>query len=413
MMLSLWGAFAGLTLLALLFVCWPFFRNFKAVANPSVNAERIDIFEQRQQELADDLALERISEQSYSESLLELKRRLLNDLSPEQQLQSRGNNRILALTGASFVVLLSAVFYYFTGNQAQLSGWEKAMKELPTLGERAVMGKGEPLDANERQALVLGLRTRLAQDGDDAVAWLMLGRVAMTLNDYEMAMQAFDKVLWMDPENISAKVSYAQSLLVQGDESGMTQAAKLLSQVLQVQPQNLDAISMLALIAYERKDWLEAKSAFELILSTMTESDPRYTMVAQRITEIEARIAQTQEVAPAHQISVSVSIAQQVADRIPLNSVLFVFAKAASGPPMPLAVKRFEEFSLPLTVTLSEADAMMAQLSLTQFDQIQVFARISKDGDVAVDLGELEGKSAVFNHQEQQQVDVVINTLIQ
>ncbi len=412
-MLSLWGAFAGLTLLALLFVCWPFIRNFKAVANPSVNAERIDIFEQRQQELADDVALERISEQSYNESLLELKRRLLNDLSPEQQLQSRGNNRILALTGASFVVLLSAVFYYFTGNQAQLAGWEKAMQELPALGERAVMGKGEPLDANERQALLLGLRTRLAQDGDDAVAWLMLGRVAMTLNDYEMAMQAFDKVLVMDPENISAKVSYAQSLLVQGDDSGMNQAAKLLSQVLQVQPQNIDAISMLALIAYERKDWLEAKSAFELILSTMNESDPRHAMVAQRIAEIDARMAQSDDAEPMHQVTVSVSIAEPVADRIPLNSVLFVFAKAASGPPMPLAVKRFEEFSLPLTVTLSEADAMMAELSLTQFDQIQVFARISKDGDVAVDLGELEGKSAVFNHQEQQQVDVVINTLIQ
>lgn len=412
-MVSLWGAFAALIVMALLFVCWPFFRTFRAATNPSVNAERIDIFEQRQQELADDLALQRISQQSFDESQLELKRRLLNDLAPEQQLQSRGNNRILALTGASFVILLSAIFYYFTGNQAQLSSWHQAMQELPELGERAVMGKGEPLDANERQALLLGLRTRLAQDGDDAVAWLMLGRVAMTLNDYEMAMQAFDKVLAMDPENVSAKVSYAQSLLVQGDDAGMNQAAKLLSQVLQVQPQNIDAISMLALIAYERKDWVEAKSAFELILATMTQSDPRYDMVAQRIAEIDSRMAQSQQQTPQHLLTVNVSIAENVQDRIPLNSVLFVFAKAAQGPPMPLAVKRFAEFSLPMTVTLSEADAMMAQLSLAQYEQIQVVARVSKDGDVAVDLGELEGKSTVINHREQQQVDVAINTLIQ
>ncbi|MFY8272860.1 c-type cytochrome biogenesis protein CcmI [Pseudoalteromonas sp. SSDWG2] len=412
-MLSLWGAFAVLLLLALLFVCWPFFRTFKDATNPSVNAERIDIFEQRQQELADDLALERISRTSYDESLLELKRRLLNELAPEQQLQSRGDNRILALVGAAFLILLSAIFYHFTGNQSQLSAWEKAMQELPSLGERAVLGKGEPLDANERQAFLLGLRTRLAQDGDDAVAWLMLGRVAMTINDYEMASQAFDKVLAMDPENISAKVSYAQALLVQGSEQGMNQAAKLLSQVLQVQPQNMDAISMLALIAYERKDWLEAKSAFELILATMTESDPRYAMIAQRIDEIDGRIAQAQNAQAVHQLSVNVTISEQVQDRIPLNSVLFVFAKAASGPPMPLAVQRFDTFTLPMTVTLSEADAMVAQLSLAEFEQIQVFARISKDGDVAVDLGELEGQSAVFNHQQQQQVDVEINTLIQ
>ncbi|MEM0515355.1 c-type cytochrome biogenesis protein CcmI [Pseudoalteromonas sp. YIC-827] len=412
-MLSLWGAFAALGFVALVFVCWPFFRRFESAANPSVNAERIDIFEQRQQELADDLALGRISQTSFNESLLELKRRLMNDLAPEQQLQSRGNNRILALTGASFLLLLSAVFYYFTGNQAQLQAWEQAMVELPELGERAVMGKGEPLDANERQALLLGLRTRLAQDGDDAVAWLMLGRVAMTLNDYEMAMQAFDKVLAMDPENISAKVSYAQSLLIKGDDMAMNQAAKLLSQVLQKQPQNIDAISMLALIAYERKDWAEAKSAFELILLTMNEQDSRYAMVSERIKEIDARLAQAQTSEPTHKVQVQVTLADEIADRIPLNAVLFVFAKAAEGPAMPLAVKRFEQFSLPMTVTLSEADAMMAQLSLQQFEQIQVIARISKDGDVAVDLGELEGKSQPFNRQQQPSVDVTIDTLIQ
>ncbi|WP_105190491.1 c-type cytochrome biogenesis protein CcmI [Pseudoalteromonas sp. T1lg48] len=412
-MLSLWGAFAALTIAALVFVCWPFFRRFESDVNPSVNAERIDIFEQRQQELADDLALGRISQTSFDESLLELKRRLLNDLAPEQQLQSRGNNRILALTGTAFLVLLSAVFYYFTGNQAQLKAWEQAMVELPELGERAVMGKGEPLDANERQALLLGLRTRLAQDGDDAVAWLMLGRVAMTLNDYEMAMQAFDKVLAMDPENLSAKVSYAQSLLIKGDEMAMNQAAKLLSQVLQVQPQNIDAISMLALIAYERKDWTEAKSAFELILATMTEQDPRYSMVSERIAEIDSRLAQEQNSEPTQQVQVQVTLAEEIADRIPHNAVLFVFAKAAEGPAMPLAVKRFEQFSLPMSVTLSEADAMMAQLSLQQFEQIQVIARISKDGDVAVALGELEGKSQPFNRLQQPSVNVTIDTLIQ
>ncbi|MBS3798846.1 c-type cytochrome biogenesis protein CcmI [Pseudoalteromonas sp. BDTF-M6] len=412
-MLSLWGAFAALAIAALVFVCWPFFRRFESDVNPSVNAERIDIFEQRQQELADDLALGRISQTSFDESLLELKRRLLNDLAPEQQLQSRGNNRILALTGTAFLVLLSAVFYYFTGNQAQLKAWEQAMVELPELGERAVMGKGEPLDANERQALLLGLRTRLAQDGDDAVAWLMLGRVAMTLNDYEMAMQAFDKVLAMDPENLSAKVSYAQSLLIKGDEMAMNQAAKLLSQVLQVQPQNIDAISMLALIAYERKDWTEAKSAFELILATMTEQDPRYAMVSERIAEIDSRLAQEQNSEPTHQVQVQVTLAEEIANRIPHNAVLFVFAKAAEGPAMPLAVKRFEQFSLPMSVTLSEADAMMAQLSLQQFEQIQVIARISKDGDVAVALGELEGKSQPFNRLQQPSVNVTIDTLIQ
>ncbi|WP_151172409.1 c-type cytochrome biogenesis protein CcmI [Pseudoalteromonas ruthenica] len=411
-MLTMWGGFAALIIIALVFVCWPFFRRFQAQSNSGVNAQRIDIFNQRQQELADELAMERISQSSFDESMVELKRRLLNDLSPEQQLHGRGNNRILALTGVLFVVVLSGVFYYFTGSYQQLKSWEQAIEQLPELGERAVMGKGEPLSANERQALLLGLRTRLAQDGDDAVAWLMLGRVAMTLDEFEMATQAFDKVLAMDPDNLGAKVGYAQALLVRGNDSSMTQAAKLLSQVLQQQPQNMDAISMLALIAYERQDWLEAKSAFELILSSMRQDDPRYAMVAQRIDEIEQRISQSQQ-SSGEEITVAVALADKVKDRIPHQAILFVYAKAASGPPMPLAVKRFSEFSLPMTVTLSQADAMMAELTLAQFEQVQIIARISKDGDVAIASGELQGQSGVIDQQQQKQVDVLIDTLIQ
>ena len=48
---------------------------------------------------------------------------------------------------------------------------------------------------------------------------------------------------------------------------------------------------------------------------------------------------------------------------------------------MPLAAKRLTVADLPTTVSLSDSDAMMPQLKLSAFDQVQLVARISRAGD--------------------------------
>ncbi len=161
-----------------------------------------------------------------------------------------------------------------TGNQQQISAWHDAMDNLAEYGERAVMQKGEPLSENELQAFALALRTKLSQTGDDEIAWMLLGRVAMSLNEFDMAQQSFDKALQMNPANMQVLISYSQVLLLEGSEASMTRAAGMLSKVLQEEPQNLDAISLLALIAYERKDWVQAKRRLKYYLPVWIKQIP-------------------------------------------------------------------------------------------------------------------------------------------
>ncbi|MEL7387230.1 MULTISPECIES: c-type cytochrome biogenesis protein CcmI [Pseudoalteromonas] len=419
-MALMWASFVLLTLIALLFVVVPFFKRERIQRlDHNANSELIRIYHQRLDELKTELDNQRIDAQMYDESVIEQKRRLLNELSPEKALNSKGNNRIFALTGAGFLIVLTAIFYGYTGSQQQIKGWHDAMANLKSYGERAVMQEGEPLTPNELQAFALALRTKLDQSGDDEVAWMLLGRVAMSLNEFDMAMQSFDKVLKMNPDNKQVLISYSQVLLMEGSDANMSRAATMLSRVLKAEPTNIDAISLLALIAYERKDWLQAKTAFEVLLASMQQNDPRYSMIAERIAEIDAHLNNEQQTtntelakASNSEISITVDLDPALVDSQPQNGTLFVFAKAASGPQMPLAVVKMTEYSFPLTVTLSDTNAMVDGLNLSSVDKIILTARLSKDATVVTSSGELEGKSDVLERANVKEYSLLINELI-
>ncbi len=412
----MWACFALLTLIALAFVMLPFLQKERVkTITHNANAELISIYEQRLVDLKTDLDNQRIDDANYSESIVELKRRLLNELSPEKSLISKGNNRIFALTGGAFVIALSGIFYSLTGSQQQISAWHDAMDNLTEYGERAVMQKGEQLTQNELQAFALALRTKLSRSGDDEMAWMLLGRVAMSLNEFDMAQQSFDKALRMNPDNKQVLISYSQILLLEGSEANMTRAAGMLSKVLNAEPTNLDAISLLALIAYERKDWPQAKAAFEVLLASMEKNDSRYGLISQRIADIELQMqseGSVMSVTKANSIAVTVNVASELIDKLPEKGTLFVFAKAANGSPMPIAAVKLTSYSFPVTVELNDSTAMVEGMNLSSAEDIIISARISLDDSVMPSSGELEGHSRSLKRESVSEYQLKIDTLI-
>ncbi|UOB72730.1 c-type cytochrome biogenesis protein CcmI [Pseudoalteromonas sp. APM04] len=415
-MILMWACFALLTLIALAFVMLPFLQKERVkTITHNANAELISIYEQRLVDLKTDLDNQRIDDANYSESIVELKRRLLNELSPEKSLISKGNNRIFALTGGAFVIALSGIFYSLTGSQQQISAWHDAMDNLTEYGERAVMQKGEQLTQNELQAFALALRTKLSRSGDDEMAWMLLGRVAMSLNEFDMAQQSFDKALRMNPDNKQVLISYSQILLLEGSEANMTRAAGMLSKVLNAEPTNLDAISLLALIAYERKDWPQAKAAFEVLLASMEKNDSRYGLISQRIADIELQMqseGSVMLVTKANSIAVTVNVASELINKLPEKGTLFVFAKAANGSPMPIAAVKLTSYSFPVTVELNDSTAMVEGMNLSSAEDIIISARISLDDSVMPSSGELEGHSGSLKRESVSEYQLKIDTLI-
>ena len=98
--------------------------------------------------------------------------------------------------------------------------------------------------------------------------------------------------------------------------------------------------------------------------------------------------------AAATALKVTVSLSPALARKVAPNDVVFVFARAASGPRMPLAIVRLHVKDLPTTVVLDDSQGMNPQMKLSSAPEVIVVARVSKSGMADVQDGDLEGVSA-------------------
>lgn len=430
-MLELYAVSALLMMVAALWLLSAFSVRNEQDQGPSQRKSQVAIFKQRLVELADERDTERLTEAQYQQALIETKMALRNELAPKTELVQGRAVKIYFWSAVLFLLTFTAVFYYVNGAHRQVKYWQDAVQALPELGKRALGNAGEPLSGQEMQQLALGLRTKLASDSSDPLAWLMLGQVAMTINDQEMALAALEQAYLRDPNRQFTVLSYAQALLLSGEQDKANKAAQLLAQVLQKDPANLDALSMLAYIAEQRGDLAEAKVAFEMLLSSLATDDPRRSVVQQRLSAVAEQIAvqQSQQAGAAqhadtsgeatgaasvsHQLQVSISLAAELQSQLPAQFTLFVTAKDANGSPMPAAVVKLVNPNLPLNVTLSRANAVMPTLNLDQLSSVNIEARVSISGNAIRQPGDWLGEvKAVATEPAGQVVPVVISTVI-
>lgn len=94
------------------------------------------------------------------------------------------------------------------------------------------------------------------------------------------------------------------------------------------------------------------------------------------------------------------------------TDTVFVYARAVSGPRMPLAVVRKSVSELPFEFELNDAMAMSPAAKLSQFKNVVVGARISSSGDAIPQAGDLEGFSDVVTVGQQDEVTVIISQAV-
>ncbi len=118
-----------------------------------------------------------------------------------------------------------------------------------------------------------------------------------------------------------------------------------------------------------------------------------------------------QQAANGAAIELTVRISPQLKDKAKPDDWVFIYARALSGPPMPLAAVRKQVRDLPLTITLDDSMAMLPQLRLSSFDQVMVGARVSMTGNARAQPGDLQGQVSPVTPGQPGPVTVIIDSV--
>lgn len=383
MLMNLAMVAAVMLAVSALILCWP--RQMKA----GQQLDRKSLFAEKLALLKDARELGELSDADFATAAAELKSQFLAPLPDAQQLQ--GQSKKSALLAFLLFVAGGALCYGLTGQFRELAHWQQAQDNLAGFGERALLGKGEPLSDEELAQFALALRTKLANTGDDAVAWFVLGRIWFSQGQVPESIEAFEKALSLTPERSNLLISYAQALLVEGSEENVKKAAKSLGLVLSKDAGNIDALSMLALIAQQRGDVKEARAAWEVLLAQLPKDDPRYAQVQQQLAQLEPQQKAVAKDGPV--LHVTLTIPPAVADAH-AGETLFVFARATQGMPLPVAVQKLTVKAGTMQIQLDNSHSMQSGWNLSAVQSVTVGARISRSGSATPDPTDLQLKSA-------------------
>ncbi|MCH8537436.1 MAG: c-type cytochrome biogenesis protein CcmI [Alkalimonas sp.] len=365
--------------LSLLFIIWP----RKSTAGQHQTPAQL--FEERMQLLATARDNDELAEDDFVSAANDLKQQFLEQEAAAIKLSAPRHGLAWHVGIMLTLVLMVAGIYSWNGHYRQLAHWQLAQDNMTEYGERALLNQGEPLSEDELASFALALRTKLAREGDDAVAWMLLGRLWMSQGFLMDAIEAFEKALQMTPNRPALLISYSQALLVVGGDDKLAKAGRALARVLTQDPEHTDALSLLALVAYEKGDMDEAITAWKLLLDRLPSSDPRHQAVIDQLEKLGHSVETRQE----RTVQLALYVDPRLRQNYPEASV-FIFVRQANGPAMPLAAQRIPVPSGSINLLLTEEMSMQSGWNLASVDEVEVVARFSRSGNVDDTEGDIE-----------------------
>ena len=339
-----------------------------------------------------------LSDTEYAAKRAELGERLLGALDAPAA-PRRGYAAAVAV--ALLVPAAAIVLYRIVGApEALVPG---ALTQAPTPADH---------DGNMEQAIA-NLAVKLRQNPDDVERWTLLGRAYEATQRFDQARDALKHAYDLAKGDPDVAVAYAEALALSSPTRRIEgEPRQILDAALKAAPDNQRGLWLLGISEYQGKDYDKAIGAWKHLLGVLPKDSDIIPSVQQQIARAEAErdgkplpaaapgqanaaVAET-PAAPASasesgpQLHVEVAIDPKLSGKLAPGDVLFVYAKAASGPPMPLAIQRMSAEKLPIAVTLTDGMGMLPSMKLSQFPQVVIGARVSRSGNAMPQSGDLQ-----------------------
>lgn len=331
---------------------------------------------------------------------------------------------------------------------ARWSTWEWS-------GNPATMSADAVDQAHSMDDAIATLESRLAAQPDDTEGWQMLGRTYMSTERFGDAARAYKRALdLLGEDNIDARASYAEALFLSDPAGPSGAAGQMFTEMVDQAPENPKVMWYGGYVAFESGNEERGRELWSALLtrnppapirriieerlgmpadmgggfmpqaqaepaesdSTQAESPPLAEAIpAEASGQAAAAATPVAPTLPAPSgpdvIQLNISVAPELAGRLNSPAPLFIFARGAAGGP-PLAVVRRGSNELPLTIEMSDANAMMQGVQISTMPELQLVARVSLGGSPAAKPGDLFGE-VKYSREAGQQATIVIDQVVE
>ena len=296
-------------------------------------------------------------------------------------------------------------------------------------------------EVHEMDEAIAALEQRLRQQPQDMESWLLLGRSYMSMRRFDDAAQAYRQAAALDGQSSPQILADMGEAIALSDPEGLQgEAGAIFERVLAMSPSHPKGLWYGGLNAYENANWALADQRLSQLL-TLNPPETLIPLIEERIAASRSHGAASPQVPPAAEtqvvtpppavaaqpapeaepapeasprseppavaaaapsaapeaaadatagINLEISLDPGLAARLQGPTPMFIIARNPEGGP-PLAVIRSNSAELPISVQLTDANAMMEGVTISDQPQLELIARVALSGSPAQRPGDLFG----------------------
>jgi len=413
----IWAVASVMIVIALVIILLPLWRSNHSARTLDSNTANVAVLRDQLQELEQDYASGNLSDEQYALARDELQASAAADLddetvSPDRPVPASARRWIslllIVLLPLSSIMLYRQVSTYRdvpqkSAEPGQAAGPDSQQQEMPPISE-----------------MVEVLAARLRQDPENLQGWKMLAKTYAILERIPEAVSAYERAYRLGGnQDAEMLVDYAEALAYANDNKVEGRPEELLEQALEIQPRMPKAMWLTGFGHFQKEDYVSAVGDWEQVVNDPNVSAESRTILVHYITEArklgglpEAQATRSPSATTKTTVTVHVSLDGKLGSQAKADDIVFVFARAVAGMPMPLAVRKLSVSDLPTTVVLDDSMAMMEGHSLADKRKVIVGARVSKAGTPVPQPGDLQGQTEEVELNGTAEVVVTIDQVV-
>jgi cytochrome c-type biogenesis protein CcmH len=333
------------------------------------------VYREELEKLDAELVIGSINQMDYEIAHAEIRQRLFEDTSEEDDRSVMGSTKKTMIGLCLFVVLLSSGLYFTLG-------------DAPRIAEQK---EQQPMTREGIEKVVTEFAVKMEQDPSNLKGWVMLARSYRILGRNEEAAKAYERAGNLVDSDPQLLADYADALASNANGNFAGKPLQLINQALKLDPNNPMALWLSGTASYTSRNYKAAVQTWEKLAQQLPPDSEEARSIGESIAEARSKgglPAKNIPLVNSKGISGKIELSADLKSKLKPGDVIMVIARKP-GERMPVAVLKTAATDFPMNFSLTDALAMNPSAPLSQLSEASIEVRVSKTGMAKPEPGDL------------------------